>query len=273
MDKYFERSVIMRSKVFLISAFLVGIPCFLANSFAFDIGYQEVGVTLTESFVSRYIWRGQDLYGNNDGAYQPSIDITLPGLLGDADVSLNVWGSFSLNKGHEDAEELDYTLTFSRDMLDAFDISAGYTYFDFPNANDKSDVQEPWASVTLNKIPALPIDVSMTVFAGYDFKAASGGPDEGWYYSWGFDTELPLPPLPFFQEGQTLAMGIVNWGNDGVADLKPSGLYATEFSLSTSYDIAGFSVSPGFNYIVNHKEEINSGDEEVWCGIEISYLF
>lgn len=261
----------MKKKVFFVLMLLLGMVYSLGNIFALEIGNQEVEVTVTESYVSRYIWRGQDLYANDDGAHQPSIDIAFPELLYGTDVSLNVWGSFPLDKGHEDNEELDYTLTFFRDISELFSLSVGYTYFDFPNTGSTADVQEPWASITLNKIPALPIDVSMTVFAGYDFEAASGGPDEGWYYSWGFDTELPLPQSPFLQESQTLAVGIVNWGNDGVADLKASSLYATELSLSLLYAFKGFSITPNFHYTINYEDSINNDDEELWSGIEISY--
>lgn len=261
----------MRKKIFLLPVLILATVWFSPEAFSFEIGTQKVEIELSDSYVSRYIWHGQDLYADNDAAYQPSININLPALSSGTDISLNVWGSFPLSKGHETAEELDYTLTFSRDVSNLFNVSAGYTYFDFPKANDKSDVQEPWTSVTLNKIPALPIDVSMTVFAGYDFQAASGGGDEGWYYSWGFDTELPLPQAPFLEASQTLALGVVNWGNDGVADLKPSSLYATELSLSLLYAFKGFSITPNFHYTINYEESINTDDEEVWGGIEISY--
>lgn len=253
---------------------LMMVASFFNNLYAFEIGGQLVEVSVTDSYVSRYIWRGQDLYGENDGAHQPSIDVTLPKLLKGTDVSFNVWGSFPLDKGHEDGEELDYTIAFSRDLLDEkFNLSVGYTYFDFPNTSSTSDVSEPWWTITLNKIPGLPIDLSFSVFAGYDFAAKSGGPDEGWYYSWGFDTELLLPEFALAQEGQTLALGIVNWGNDGVADLEPSSLYATEFSAATSYALGGFSLTPSLHYTINHQEQINSGDEELWGGFEVSYGF
>lgn len=119
----------------------------------------------------------------------------------------------------------------------------------------------------------LPIDVSMSVFAGYSFKATSDGPDEGWFFSWGFDTETPLPNICLFQEDQTLALGIVNWGNDGVADLDPNPLYATEFSASTSYALGKFSITPNINYALNYDEDINDGNDEFWGGVELSYAF
>ncbi|MFH1363655.1 MAG: hypothetical protein ABIH45_05575 [Candidatus Omnitrophota bacterium] len=263
-----------------MNRFLVGILMVLAMFFGgvnvqgANIGSQEVLVTLSDSCVSRYVWRGQDLYADNDGAHQSSIDVAFPKFLYGTDFSFNFWGSFPLNGGHEDGEELDYTVTFARDLLDEqFNLSAGFTYFDYPNTSSTADVAEPWFSIVLNKIPFLPIDISATVFAGYDFAAKSGGIDEGWYYSFGFGAELPLTALKIFQDGQTLALGVTNWGNDGVVDLEPSSLYATELSVSTSYALGGFSLTPSLYYTINHEEQTNNGDEELWGRIELSHYF
>ncbi|MCF7892106.1 MAG: hypothetical protein K9L87_03315 [Candidatus Omnitrophica bacterium] len=263
----------MKKSFFCLIGLMLAAMIFSGNCFALEIGNQKVEITASQTYVSRYIWRGQDLYGNNDGAYQPSLDISLPKLIYDTDLAFNVWGSFPLSAGHQDGEELDYTITLSKEIYKDLNLSLGYTYFDFPNASSDSDVQEPWISLSLAKIPGLGIDISFDLFAGYDFKAASGGPDEGWYYSWGLGTEIPLPHLVLFQEGQTLSLAVVNWGNDGVADLEPNSLYATELSLSTSYAFGKFSISPSFNYTINHEEKINNGDEEVWGGVEVSYAF
>ncbi len=258
----------------LISVLSLGIFLLTASAiFAFEIGGKEVQISASETYVTRYIWRGQDIYADNDGAHQPSIDIAFPKLICDTDVSLNLWSSFPLNDGHQDLEELDYTLTFSNDITENFNLSLGYTYFDFPNTSSTADVGEPWVALSLVKIPALPIEVSFDLFAGYDFAAKSGGPDEGWYYSWGLGTEFPLPNLGLFQEGQTLGFGVTNWGNDGVADLEPSFLYATELSLSIAYEFGKLTVTPSVNYTINHKEEINNGEEELWAALECAYLF
>ena len=112
----------------------------------------------------------------------------------------------------------------------------------------------------------------MTVFGGYDLKAGSGGPDEGWYYSWGFDTEIPLPDCVLFQDGQGIAVSVVNWGNDGVADFESNPLYSTEFGLATTYEFTGFSLTPSVHYAVSREEDINSEDE-LWAGFEVSYAF
>lgn len=258
--------------LYLVGLLLVTI-IFSSNCFALEIGNQKVEITASQTYVSRYIWRGQDLYADNDGAYQPSLDISLPKLISDIDLSFNIWGSFPVSAGHQEGEELDYTITFSKEIYEDLNLCLGYTYFDFPNASSTSDVQEPWISLSLAKIPGIGIDISFDLFAGYDFKAASGGPDEGWYYSWGLGTEIPLPSIALFQKGQILSLGVVNWGNDGVADLEPNALYATELSLSTSYAFGDFSISPSLNYTINHEEKINNGDEEIWGGITLAYNF
>jgi len=60
---------------------------------------------------------------------------------------------------------------------------------------------------------------------------------------------------------------------DGVAGLNALSLYATEISLSASYSVGRFLVTPSLNYTVNYEEKINNGDEELWGGLEISYAF
>ena len=247
---------------------------FAANAFALQAGEKEVDITLTQSYASRYIWRGQDLFATHDGAYQPSVDVSVPEAFSGIDLGLNVWASIPTNRGHEDAEEVDYTFTLAKDVLDDnFNVALSFIYYDFPNTASTADVSEPGLTITLNKIPHLPIDISMFVFAAYDFKARSGGPDEGWYFSWGFDAELDLPNFAIFQDEQTLALGIVNWGNDGVADLDPDTLYATEFSAATSYTFGNFTFTPNLHYALNYNENINDGNDEIWGGLEVSYTF
>lgn len=262
-----------RDSLRVIILVFVFISFFLQDNYAFELSSRDVEITLSESFVSGYIWRGQDLYADNDPAYQPSINIVLPGFLEGADISFNVWGSFPVNSGHENIEELDYTLSLSRDISEDCNLSFGCTYFDFPNAASASDVNEPWAYFTLNKIPGLGPNVAMNIFAAYDFQARSGGPDEGWYYSYGFSTDIPLPKTDLTQTGQAISLGIANWGNDGVADLKPSFLYASELSLATTYKFSGFSITPGLHYAINHSGRINNGKDEFWGVLGLSYTF
>lgn len=263
---------LMLKKMFVV--LVLSLFCFSTQAFAVQLGEQQVDITVSETFVSRYIWRGQDLYGQNDGAHQPSIDIVAPEVLFGVDVGVNLWASFPVDDGHEVGEEFDYTISFSRDVVEGINASVGYTYFDFPNLGTSvADVQEPWISVSVDKIPFLPLDISFSTFVGYDFDAEQGGHEDGWYFSWGFGTDVPLPELALTQEGQSLSLGVTLWGTDGAAGLKPSYVYATDLSVSTSYAVGALSISPSINYTINHEDAINSGDCEFWTGIELSYAF
>ncbi len=264
----------MRKNIRLLLCLAVSIFSVTPAVSALEVGGQQINIGLTDAYVSRYIWRGQDLFAGDDGANQPSIDVSLPDSVFGADASFNIWASLPIQAGHQSAEEIDYSFTLSRDILDqAINLSAGYVYFNFPHSGRTADIQEPWLSLTLNQIPILPIAISTGIFAGYDFKVKSGGPNQGWYYAWDLGTEFALPKTSLTQEGQTLSLGAVNWGNDGVADLKSSVLYATEFSLSTGYSLVDFSITPSINYSMNHESQINNGDDEIWGGIEISRAF
>ncbi len=245
----------------------------LANT-VFAAGFNQPEITASTTYVSRYIWRGQDIFSNNDPAFHPSVDVLFEDFINETSLGLNIWAAIPFNGGHEDLEETDYTLYLEDTFLEEqLSVAAGYTYFDFPNTASSADVQEPWIEITLNKIPGLEIDISPSLFLGYDFAAESGGPDEGWYYSWGLNTEASLPALPIFQEGQVFSIGVINWGNDGVSDLEPDCLYATDISFATSYNVGKFSITPGLNYTINHNENINSGNEEIWGGFDISCIF
>ena len=82
-----------------------------------------------------------------------------------------------------------------------------------------------------------------------------------------------MPECSFTQNGQSLSLGITNWGQDGVAGLKPSSLYATEINLSTAYTVGKFSIAPKLSYTINYEEEINNGNEELYGGVDVSYVF
>lgn len=43
-----------------------------------DAGENKLGISMDESWVSKYIWRGQDIYDDH-AAFQPSIDFDLFG--------------------------------------------------------------------------------------------------------------------------------------------------------------------------------------------------
>jgi len=262
----------MRRSIVLV-IFLAGIFC-CGQGFGLELeGGKSVDITITQTYASRYISKAQDCFPDNDAAYYPSVDITFPALMLDTDISLTALGAFALSSGHEELDEVDYSVSASKDIFEDWNVSGGYSYFDYPNANKLADGNEVWGALTWKKFPYFPIDTSMILSVVYEFPAASGGPENGLYYSWGFETCLPLPEVAVFQKDQALTLGLVNWGTDGVGGLKSSKLYSTVFSLGTEYVFGKMAITPNFNYALNYENEINDGKEEAWCEIAVSWMF
>lgn len=255
----------------LFSAIIL--PFYLAPSaHALEIGQQEVEITMTESYATRYIWRGIDLFSQDDGIFESSLDVTLPKFIWGTDIGINIWYGTPLTGGHVSSEELDYAFTASHDF-ESFNISIGHTYYDFPKANDDSDNHEVWMGASLFDLPYLPISVSFDIFAGYNFRSSSGGPEDGWYYSWGFATDQDLPSWEIFQKEQQLNLAVTFWGNDGVAGNEPSALYAIDFAVATDYAYQGFTITPSIQWVINNEDLINDDDYELLGRIDVSYSF
>ena len=113
MEDEMKNIMLLGSMVILLFVFLI-----VGTGFAFEVGEQNVEITVSDAYAFRYIWRGMDLFANNDGAQQPSVDVLMPELFAGIDVNFNVWASIPVNKGHENAEEIDYTFSLSKDVLD-----------------------------------------------------------------------------------------------------------------------------------------------------------
>jgi hypothetical protein len=80
------------------------------------------------AYVSRYIWRGQDL-----NAGQPAMQPALTVYLGDQGLSANVWGSYNLGTvGKQEITEVDYTLTLARQLNENYSWSVYYALYNYP---------------------------------------------------------------------------------------------------------------------------------------------
>ena len=119
----------------------------------------------------------------------------------------------------------------------------------------------------------MPLELTLTTFFGYDFQAKSGGIDDTLYWAFGLSRDFALPKLPIFQDGQALTIGFKNWGQ--YADSNNTGyfVYATDFSVSTTYNVGMVGITPSITYTPNYREGINSGDDEFWAGITLGISF
>jgi len=228
-----------------------------------------LSTSFSDTYVTRYVWRGYDIYANNDGAHQPSLTLNVGDLPAGLTASFNIWASFPVNSGHEDLEEFDYTLSLSKNVTEKIALTGGVTYFDYPNTASTADIVEPFVSANFT----LPMELTLSTFLGYDFQAKSGGIEDTVYWAFGLSRNFALPKLPIFQDGQALTASFKNWGQ--YADSNNSGyfVYATDFSLSTTYNVGKVGITPMVTYTPNYQEEINSGDDEFYAGLTVGVTF
>jgi hypothetical protein len=103
---------------------------------------KELGISMDVTWVSKYIWRGQDIYDDH-AAFQPSINFDLYG----TGFSANVWTSYAGSSGFRDIEENDYSITYSATVFEGeksqTDYAITWLYYDVYDAPTRdSDSQD-----------------------------------------------------------------------------------------------------------------------------------
>ena len=120
---------------------------------------------------SRFIWRGFDLYAEDNPAFQPSATYAF----GESGISVNLWGSAALSGRDELAEwdEVDLTLTYAFSPGAGLDAAIGFTHYGWYWADDfdfgDDTTQEAFAALRFTEVSLAP---GLTVY--YDFNLASG---------------------------------------------------------------------------------------------------
>ncbi len=233
---------------------------------------RNVGIGLDMAYVSKYMWRGYDVYDDH-GAFQPSItfDLFQTGL------SANVWASYALESSFEELDEIDYTIAYERsffeDELYALDFGINYIFYDFPNANsDLSDSQEVGMSFALTGLPEIgPSPIVPSYYVAYLWAMSSGGPEDGYYHIFGLSYDLPVPALIPDQEEQCLAFSADLTYNDGAFGVDSDFTHAT-IGVGTDFEYQGFTLSPFLNYQFSFEDAVNDEDD-FYAGFTVSYAF
>jgi hypothetical protein len=102
----------------------------VAGSFVFAGDDPNVSVTIASDFLSKYIWRGQNIV--NDWVAQPSVSLGYKGF------TASIWSNFCLtNKidARDEFTEFDYSLDYTAAIpgQDLLSFSVGTIYYRFPN--------------------------------------------------------------------------------------------------------------------------------------------
>jgi len=229
----------------------------------------KVDFEVTGSFVSKYILRGQNL--DDDPVFQSSVSVAY------GDLTAAIWGNLeftNINGNSGDFTELDYSLDYSGSFsgLEGVGYSVGVIYYDFPGTITKDTTEIYWG---LNF--DLPFTPSITVY--HDVDEA-----EGSYVSFALahsiESILELSPdLPVGMDiGASLGWGSGSynkyyWGTD------QSKLNDLTFSVSFPFEIGGWTVAPGLNYVTLVSDDIRATDaygtdsDFFFAGVSLSISF
>lgn len=267
---------------------LVSMVILLASA---GIGYSQEGElhgTVDITYLSKYIWRGFDIYGDKS-AIQPSIDLDLYG----SGFGLNITGHRANSDKYENGERWDYTLYYANRFFDgesyATNYRLGWVYYNFPDssAHSKSsiDLQELQAIFSWPDIcPAgiVPTYVLVKLWpsnsnTALGSAAASRGTASGFAHIFMLDYGVPVAGLNPNNAGQILKLHTEFVYNDGV---HPGGGNADHdwsnvvFSASTDYELAdNLVLTPGIYHQVTMDDSVNDDKDETWVTLSMTYNF
>lgn len=265
----------MKKKVILLAAVIL-----LSAAGLVQAQEDELGVTLDVTYLSRYIWRGIDLYNNNTSAIQPSIDIDFYG----TGFGVKVLSSRALGTGFENAEELDLTLYYGNSLFEgenyATNYQIGWMYYNYPDqprrggtVTNAGDMQEFFASVSWPEICPAGVVPSYTIIRMWPAKSNSNARNRGGWahiiglgYDWTVADLLPEIPEQILHLSADLVY------NDGLyaADADWSHMV---FGVSTDFEVAdNVTFTPALYYQASMENTVNTQDE-FWVGLSMKYKF
>lgn len=247
----------------------------LSNSFlqkTYAAWMEDFPVDIKVSYTE-YIWRGFDLLPDDDMAVQADFYFDLGG----TGLYVGAWCSYATDSIWDEWDEWDfyggYNITLFENDPFAMNIDIGYTYFHFPEQNKDVDSQE--ISLAL-KLPGLiPLGSSeLTPYATiyYSFAAHDHAADKDQKLTWykiGLDFSTPLE----LTEKQTLDLYLETFANDGSGAFNvASGFSHIATGMSTTFDLAGFRLTPALNYQWTLEDLVNDEDE-FWASLSASITF
>ena len=221
------------------------------------------------AYVTRYIWRGQDLLWNNDPAIQPSFTFELMKSL-----SLNIWGSYGFGGPNEknELDELDFTLTYSGEINKDISYSVGHSYYTFHVAGP-DESQETFGGLSFPNVPLKP---SLTLYGDWGSDVS-----RGYYLLLAGSHEIPLA-WGLKDAAPALTLGLSAGYCDGQWSMEP-GVSDLNVGLSLPITEGKFTITPSLTYtFIPHKASGAKGEtsppkintqDEIWGGVAFGFGF
>jgi hypothetical protein len=255
----------------------------------------ELTGTVDVTYLSKYIWRGFDIY-DDKSAIQPSIDLDLYG----TGFGICVMGHRANSGEYENGERWDYTLYYGNSLYEGEDYETlyrlAYVYYNYPDmsshATDSTVLQELQMVLSWPKIcPAgiVPSYVLVKLWPSNSGSAVgskavlpgtttpSTGTASGFAHifmlDYGMSIEGLLPEIP----EQILNLHAEVIYNDGVG---PNGANVDQdwsnavFGVSTNFDLGNnLTFTPGIYHQITLDDSVNDDKDETWVSLSMKYAF
>jgi len=212
----------------------------------------DLDVCVDATVVSKYIWRGFDVLDANP-AFQPSIDLSF----GDTGLGFNIWGSMALDdrSNLDDYDEVDFGLSFERDLTDYFSFSVGSVLYWYPNLDEDDTTYEVFFGGTLTQIlfnPALTLYYDLDL--GDDLYAELSGSHD--------------IPAGDYELSTSLTIGY----NNGQYEVD-RGFSDMRLSASMDFPVWKLTITPGLNYTFILEDTVNedNGEFSVSLGVCVEF--
>ena len=203
--------------------------------------------------MSRYIWRGFNLFAPDNAAFQPSVTFAF----GESGLSANVWTSFSLGdrKIYRYDDEIDLILTYAFKTPEIYSLSAGVIhygwYFDRHFTFKHSTTQEFFVTAGLPKALFHP---NLSVY--YDVTMGTG-----LYACLKIGQALPLSGALALNLSACLGYNSRQW-------IDTSGLSDLTIGASLPIKAGTMTIAPLINYTFVFLKEVNVHNE-FWFGLSL----
>ncbi|MFH1615677.1 MAG: hypothetical protein ABIG61_11425 [Planctomycetota bacterium] len=249
----------------------------------------ELHGSIDITYLSKYIWRGFDIYGDKS-AIQPSIDLDLFG----TGFGVNIMAHRANSSGYEDGERWDYTLYYGNSVFEdevyATNYRLAYVYYNYPDVSSHNktslDLQEAqalfsWPNILPIKglVPSYVLVKLWPSSSGTPVgcRSASGGTASGFAHIFMLDYGLHVQDLGLESTDQVLNLHSEMIYNDGVG---PNGANVDHdwsnvvFGISTDFELGnGFVFTPGVYHQITLDTSVNDDKDETWVSLNFKYKF
>jgi hypothetical protein len=248
-----------------------------------DSGGFDAGLTgsIDLTYQSKYIWRGFDVFNNDDPAWQLTGNLDFF----DSGFGMNVVGHGAIGSGHENDERWDYNFYYGNVLLPEdvlqTDYRIGFVHYNYPELPHKAmDLQEMHAILSMPNVTGVqglvPSYALIKMYPANGGSTGVGSNASGFMHIGMLDYTFAVPGVTPDVPEQVFKLHSEIVYNDGVSpyntDVDQDWSHAV-MGISTDVDLGyGFTITPGVYYQYTMETTVNTEDE-MWGTVGLRYAF